>query len=59
MKKLERGRFADLWAGGGGAPVRLTSSELALFIEGCALVGKKALSPREITRNELAVADRT
>jgi hypothetical protein len=38
--------------------VRLTSSELALFIEGCALVGKKTLSPREVTRNELAVGDR-
>jgi transposase len=59
MKKLERGRFADLWGNGDGAPVRLTSSELALFIEGCALVGKKMLSPREITRNELAASDRT
>lgn len=28
MKRLERGRFADLWGGGDGAPVRLTSSEL-------------------------------
>ncbi len=26
MKKLERGRFADLWGDGSGAPVRLTSS---------------------------------
>ncbi len=58
MKRLERGRFADLWSDGSGAPVRLTSSELALFIEGCALVGKKTLSPREVTRNELAVGDR-
>jgi transposase len=58
MKRLERGRFADLWRGGSGTPMRLTSSELALFIEGCALVGKKALSPREVTRNELAVGDR-
>jgi transposase len=41
MKRLERGRFADLWSDRSGAPVRLTSSELALFIEGCALVGKK------------------
>src|SRR5260370_306936 len=41
-----------------GAAVRLTSSELTLFIEGCALVGKKALSPPATIRNELAAADR-
>ena len=50
MKKLERGRFADLWSDGGGAPVRLTSSELALFIEGCALVGKKTRRPNQTAR---------
>jgi transposase len=58
MKKLERGRFADLWSADDGKPVRLTSSELALFIEGCALVGKKTLSPPAILRNELAASDR-
>lgn len=58
MKTLERGRFADLWGDGSGKTVRLTSSELALFIEGCTLVGKKSLSPAAITRNELAVHDR-
>jgi hypothetical protein len=36
--------------------VRLTSSELTLFIEGCALVGKKTLSPPAIMRNELAAS---
>jgi transposase len=58
MKRLERGRFADLWGGGKGDAVRLTSSELALFVEGCALVGKKMLSPPAITSNELAAGDR-
>jgi transposase len=58
MKKLERGRFADLWSARDGAVVRMTSSELTLFIEGCALVGKKALSPPAIMRNELAASDR-
>jgi transposase len=58
MKKLERGRFADLWSARDGKAVRLTSSELALFIEGCALVGKKMLSPAAILRNELAASDR-
>jgi len=56
MKRLERGRFADLWRD--GATTRMTSSELALFIEGCALVGRHALSPTEVTRKSLAVCDR-
>src|SRR5207302_1875135 len=58
MNRLERGRFADLWGGRGGAPVKLTSSEWALFIEGCALVGRQALSPTEITSKSLALVDR-
>lgn len=58
MKRLERGRFADLWSGRSGEAVRLTSSELALFIEGCALVGRQPLSPPAITSNDLAVHDR-
>lgn len=58
MKRLERGRFADLWSARDGGAVRMTSSELTLFIEGCALVGKKALSPPAIVRNELAASDR-
>ena len=57
MKRLERGRFAELWRDRNGAPLRLTASELALFIEGCALVGRQALSPAAITLNDLAVAD--
>jgi transposase len=55
-KRLERGRFAALWNDVGH--VRLTSTELALFIEGCTLVGHKALSPPEVLSNELAVRDR-
>jgi transposase len=57
MKNLERGRFADLWSGSGKV-VRMTASELALFIEGCALVGKKSLSPAAVVRDDLAVVDR-
>ena len=55
-KRLERGRFADLWRGDGQA-VRLTSSELALFIEGCDLVGRRALSPAQIVPKPLVSAD--
>jgi len=48
QKRLERGRFASLWRDDGRA-LELTSSELALFIEGCDLVGRRALSPRAVS----------
>jgi transposase len=58
MKRLERGRFSDLWRDRpADEPLRMTASELALFIEGCALVGRRPLSPAEITRNDLAARD--
>lgn len=48
-KRLEQGRFAALWERGRqpdeGAAVRLTMSELTLFLEGSQLVGRKPLSP--------------
>lgn len=47
-KRLERGRFACLWKGTAGEPVALTQPELALFLEGCSLVGKVPLSPAEL-----------
>lgn len=53
QKRLERGRFAALWRDDGAA-VRLTTIELGLFIEGCTLVGKQALSPDEIGPRPLA-----
>jgi transposase len=56
QKRLEHGRFAALWRDD-GATVRLTTSELALFIEGCALVGRSALSPDAVMRRPL-VSDR-
>lgn len=56
QKRLERGCFAKLWRDDKQA-VRLTASELALFIEGSALVGKHALSPSEVVRKTL-VSDR-
>jgi transposase len=44
-KRLERGRFACLWRDATAAVVRLTMSELQLFLEGSALVGRITLSP--------------
>ena len=54
QKRLAKGTFAKLWRDDGQV-MRLTASELALFIEGCALVGKKMLSPPALTRNDLAM----
>lgn len=56
QKRLEHGRFAALWRDD-GATVRLTTSELALFVEGCVLVGRSALSPDAVMRRPL-VSDR-
>jgi transposase len=44
-KRLEGRRFACLWRDAAAAVVRLTMSELQLFLEGSALVGRVALSP--------------
>src|SRR5262249_29575495 len=38
-KRLEKGRFAAPWKRGGGETLKLTMSELALFLEGSELVG--------------------
>ena len=44
-KRLEQGRFASLWRAGRETPLKLTSSELSLFLEGNTWVGRVALSP--------------
>lgn len=54
QKRLDRGRFASLWRDGAVAGVRLTPSELALFIEGCDLVGRRPLSPEPVVIQPLA-----
>lgn len=46
-KRLETGRFAAPWAMGEEGRWQLTVSELQLFLEGCAWVGKIPLSPPE------------
>jgi transposase len=53
-KRLERGRFAALWADAGDAPVTLTVTELQLFLDGSPLVGRVALSPAALTQFSLA-----
>ncbi len=44
-KRLEEGRFASLAPGASGSSIRLTMSELALFLEGSRMVGRVSLSP--------------
>ena len=56
QKRLERGCFAKLWRDDGQV-VRLTQSELALFIEGCTLLDRRSLSPIPIERKTV-VSDR-
>lgn len=45
QKRLEKGRFACLWGRSDDDAIRLTTSELQLFIEGSELVGRRRLSP--------------
>lgn len=44
-KRLEVGQFVAPWLAGKGQRMQLTTSELALFLEGSDLVGKVSLSP--------------
>lgn len=48
QKRLERGRFAAPWRDEKKDIVTMTASELALFIEGCELVGHRKLSPAAV-----------
>lgn len=54
QKRLESGRFACLWERQGESGVELTQSELALFLEGCRIIGRESLSPPTIMRKTLA-----
>ena len=51
-KRLETGRFAELWRGDGQA-VELSAGELQLFLEGCEAVGKIPLSPLCLSEKDL------
>ena len=53
VKRLSRGRFAALWRDGTDRTIALTTTELQLFLEGSALVGRVELSPRAIEQIDL------
>ncbi|MDC3984503.1 IS66 family insertion sequence element accessory protein TnpB [Polyangium jinanense] len=48
-KRLAKGRFAAPWARPGDGPLVLTTSELALLLEGSELIGRMPLSPPAYT----------
>jgi transposase len=52
-KRLERGCFAALWRDAERTSLRLTLTELQLFLEGSALVGTMLLSPRALEEKDL------
>lgn len=47
QKRLSVGCFARLWGLAPGEPLRMTASELGLYLEGAKLSGRLPLSPRE------------
>jgi hypothetical protein len=47
-KRIEKGKFAKLWAGEDVTDIELTMSELQLFLEGSRLVGKVPVSPEKL-----------
>jgi transposase len=44
-KRLAKGRFAAPWERAGKDPIRWTTTELALFLEGSELVARRDVSP--------------
>jgi transposase len=55
MKRLEVGKFAALRRANG--ELRMTMSELALFLEGSEIVGRRELSPPALRLKDLARFD--
>jgi transposase len=53
-KRLEQGCFACLWRDDRRPELKLTVSELALFLEGSQLVGRVALSPPQFILETIA-----
>lgn len=57
-KRLDQGRFAAVWDQASGE-LELTMSELALFLEGCQVVGRMPLSPPAIDVDKASRVART
>ncbi len=52
-KRLEQGRFAAVWERAQGCKIALTTSELALFLDGSDLVGRRTLIPDQVVLTTL------
>lgn len=50
QKRLGRGRFAAIWDRSSAGALKLTMTELALFLEGANLTGRLPLSPLQLSR---------
>ena len=57
QKRLEKGRFAAPWERSDDGAVIMTSSELALFLEGSRLVFVAPLSPEEVEPKRVATRE--
>ena len=55
MKRLDEGHFACPWKRSDGESLRLSLSELSLFLQGCQLVFRHRLSPERVTAHEIQV----
>ena len=55
-KRLEKGRFAELWAVAADGYLSLSASELQLFLEGCQIVGRHPLSPAPLRPKNLLLS---
>lgn len=53
-KRLDKGQFACLWGGGAGKRIELSAAELSLFLSGCEMIGKIALSTTSLQPRDLA-----
>jgi len=57
MKRMEqRGQFAALWNDSDRREMRMTPSELSIFLEGSKVVGKIQLILPDLTKDSLAVS---
>jgi transposase len=54
QKRLAKSRFARLWTSPGSQELRMTTTELGLFLDGAKLTGMLPLSPRELYKTGVA-----
>ena len=56
MKRMEKGRFAAPWDRTDEPTLKLTTSELAVFLDGSKVVGKIPLILPDLSKDSLAVS---